>query len=153
MLSAQTLPWNPICERLAVLIARLTEVTHEEGGVRLEALLRLAPQIPHQPLRVEDILRWHPISHDRVEEALPLASIEAKHLNVAANPGQEGRQRPIAIPLPLASNVSSAPAVRTFGIILLVKVIVLLVVVAGQAEVGAVVGDILLPAAVLPRPC
>jgi hypothetical protein len=46
----------------------------------LKLLLSLAPQVPHQPLRGEGILWWHPPAHHSIKESLPLTGIESQHL-------------------------------------------------------------------------
>ena len=45
VLPGETLPWHSVRKVLAVLVAGLAQVTHEQGRVRLEALLRLATQV------------------------------------------------------------------------------------------------------------
>ena len=102
MLAGESLARHPVRKGLRVLVARLAQVAHEQRGVRLEAFLRLATQVPYQPLRVADVLRRHTVPHDRVEEGLALSRVEAQHLDVAAHAGQQWRQRPVAVAFPLA---------------------------------------------------
>lgn len=46
----------------------------------LELLLRLAPQVAHQPLGGEGVLRRHAPAHHGVEEGFPLTGVEPQHL-------------------------------------------------------------------------
>lgn len=78
----------------------------------LELLLGLAPEVPHQPLRGEGVLWWHPPAHHGVEEGLPLPGVESQHLRVRAS-----GQRAVSVPasrflvLPL-SDPASVPHSR-----------------------------------------
>lgn len=49
-------------------------------GALPELTLTLPPQVPHQPMGVESILRRHAPAHDGVEEGFPLASVEPQDL-------------------------------------------------------------------------
>lgn len=56
----------------------------------LEFLLRLAPQVPHQPLGGEGVLGWHPPAHHSIEEGLALSRVEAQHLRAEGKVGSRG---------------------------------------------------------------
>lgn len=46
----------------------------------LEFLFSLAPEVSHQPLRGEGVLRRHPPAHHCVQESFTLACVKAQHL-------------------------------------------------------------------------
>lgn len=48
----------------------------------LKFFLRLPSKVPHKPLVSESILGRHPITHDGIQESLPLSCIEAQNLLV-----------------------------------------------------------------------
>ena len=50
----------------------------------LELFLSFAPEVPHQPLSGEGVLRGHAPAHHRVEEGLPLTGVESQHLRMGA---------------------------------------------------------------------
>lgn len=54
--------------------------TNDTIGALPELTLALPSQVPHQPVRVEGVLRRHTPAHDGVEEGFPLASVEPQDL-------------------------------------------------------------------------
>merc|ERR1711892_549148 len=145
MLPAETLPGNTVSKCFTILIAGLTEMPHEQAGVGLETLLTFPPEVPDQPLAVEDILRRHAVPHDSIEEALTLPGIEAQHLDITTNSGQEWRKRSVFLPLHVSSYVTPTSSSRIVIVILLIKVIILLIIITWNREIRVVIRDILLP--------
>merc|ERR1711892_617979 len=112
MLPTETLPGNTVSKCFTILIAGLTEMPHEQAGVGLETLLTRPPEVPDQPLAVEDILRRHAVPHDSIEEALTLPGIEVQHLNITTNSGQKWRKRSVFLPLHVSSYVTPTSSSR-----------------------------------------
>ena len=74
--------------------------------------------------KLKKYLRWHAVAHDSVVEGLPLSGVEAQDFDVAADPGQQRRKRPVLLrPLSLTANVTSV-ATALNVVVLLVEVIV-----------------------------
>ena len=97
MLATEAFTWHTVREGLPVLVARLAEVPHEEADISAKTFFRFPSKISNEPLRVEGFLRRHAVPHDGVVEGLALASIEAQDLDVSADSGQQGRQRPVFV--------------------------------------------------------
>lgn len=110
-LPTQALSRHTVCKGLGPVGHRLAQVPHEQrhvgsgsgvGGKKglkaggsevfvtvsmlllLELFLRLAPEVPDQPLRGKGVLRGHPPPHHSVQEGLPLPRVEPQHLHQTA---------------------------------------------------------------------
>ena len=95
MLSAESFTWYSISKGFSTLITRLAQMPHKKTDIGSEEFLRLAPEIPDQPLGIEGILRGHTISHNSVVERFSLPGIESQNFDVASNSGQQRGQRSV----------------------------------------------------------
>merc|ERR1712165_128498 len=98
---------------------------HKEADIGSETFFRFSTQISNQPLRIEGILWRHSIPHDGIEERFSLPGVESQDFDVAANTGQEWRQRPIF----LSRIFTSSPTLITIIEIVIVSVIIIITLV------------------------
>ena len=121
MLSAQSFTWHSISKGFSTLITRLAQMPHEKTDIGSEEFLRLAPEIPDQPLGIEGILRGHTITHNRVVERFSLPGIESQNFDVASNSGQQRGQRSVFFFFVLMATTTSIIVIVPFVEIIIIS--------------------------------